>query len=122
MSWPLSTLPPTSPLHALHDALSICGAPPHVGNKYQWKNVMYVRCLPHCLNLVMKAFLGAFDATFDFSSNLKALPAFILAGGSPMRRNLMTEFGVTLSGIDCRHALARLHKVSAVSDGHADAR
>lgn len=48
----------------------------------------------------MKAFLGAFDASFAFASNLKALRAFILAGGSSKRRHSMTEFAITLSGID----------------------
>jgi hypothetical protein len=68
--------------------------------KYNWPRILYVRCLPHCLNLVMKVLLDQFDAAFKFVSNLKALRAFIIAGGSPRRRHVLREFAVTLSRID----------------------
>jgi hypothetical protein len=48
----------------------------------------------------MKAFLDPFDSRFELSSHLKALRAFVVAGGSPKRRQLLTEFAVTLSGVD----------------------
>lgn len=48
----------------------------------------------------MKAFLGEFDKKFNLASNLKALRAFVVAGGSPKRRRVLTEFAVTLSGFD----------------------
>lgn len=95
--WPSSCSPGS--IRMCHSSQCLRAAR-HAANTYKWKNVEYVRCLPHCLNLVMKAFLGAFDATFNFASTLKALRAFVVAGGSVKRRSLLTEFAVSLSGID----------------------
>ena len=41
--------------------------------KYGWI-VEYVRCLPHCLNLVMVALLEPFDAAFGISVSATPYP------------------------------------------------
>lgn len=48
----------------------------------------------------MKAFIDPFDAKFGFTSHLKALRAFVVAGGAPKRRHILTEFAVSLSSVD----------------------
>lgn len=62
--------------------------------------IVYVRCLPHCLNLVMVAFLDNFNSTFGLVPFLKQLRGFINAGGSASRRALVLEYGLSSSRVD----------------------
>lgn len=61
---------------------------------------VYVRCLPHCLNLVMVALLAPWDKRFRMSSFLKEVRGFIKAGGGVSRRMALLEYAVSLSRID----------------------
>jgi len=63
-------------------------------------NVERVRCLPHCLNLVVQAFLRPFEEEYKLTSLFKDVRAFIKAGGGNGRRGFLAEYGVNLSGID----------------------
>ena len=62
--------------------------------------IKYIRCLPHCLNLVLVAFLLAFDERFGIASFLKKVRAFIKAGGGNSRRATLMEFALSLSPMD----------------------
>ena len=63
-------------------------------------SITYARCLPHCLNLVVRAFMNVMDKDFKFSSYLKLLRSFMTAGGGVARKLLALEFGFTASGVD----------------------
>lgn len=69
-----------------------------LNSKYGW-NAEYVRCLPHCLNLVLVAFLSPFDDRFHMSTHLKQVRAFVKAGGGAKRRAALIEYGMSLSSI-----------------------
>ena len=60
----------------------------------------YVRCLPHCLNLVLVAFLGAFDAVFHMTTFLKSVRSFVKAGGTSSRKATLLEWALSLAQID----------------------
>jgi hypothetical protein len=62
--------------------------------------IQYARCLPHCLNLVVKTFMGVLDAKFKFSTNLKRMRGLLTAGGGSARKLLAIEYGFTTSSID----------------------
>jgi hypothetical protein len=62
--------------------------------------ILYARCLPHCLNLVVQTFMGVLDTKFKFSSNLKRMRSLLTAGGGSARKLLAIEYGFTISGID----------------------
>jgi len=64
------------------------------------REIKFIRCLPHCLNLVMVAFFKVFDGMYGITSFLRHLRGFINAGGSSSRRAAAIEYGVTQSGID----------------------
>ena len=63
-------------------------------------NILYARCLPHCLNLVVKSFLSVMDSTFKMSSHLKMARGFLTAGGGVARKLLAVEFAISVSGLD----------------------
>ena len=63
-------------------------------------NIIYARCLPHCLNLIVRAFMNVLDKEFKFSSNLKLMRQLLTAGGGVGRKLLALEFGFTISGVD----------------------
>jgi hypothetical protein len=63
-------------------------------------NITYARCLPHCINLVIVAFMDAIDKKFRISTNLKSFRGFLLAGGGSAKKLLAVEYGFTVSGID----------------------
>ena len=60
----------------------------------------YARCLPHCLNLVVKSFTNVMDIKFKISTHLKLARRFLTAGGGLARKLLAVEFGFAVSGID----------------------
>lgn len=62
--------------------------------------VKFVRCLPHCLNLYIVAFLKPFEVKFGMTSFLKLIRRFIKAGGGSSRRAALLEWGLSLSQID----------------------
>jgi len=62
--------------------------------------IVYARCLPHCLNLVVQTFMGVLDNKFKMSSNLKRMRSLLTAGGGSARKLLAIEYGFTTSGID----------------------
>lgn len=64
------------------------------------RHLVYVRCLPHSLNLAMRAFLKPFDKEFHITSFLRSIRAFIKAGGGSSRKRRLAEFALTLSGVD----------------------
>ena len=66
---------------------------------FRWP-VEHTRCLPHCLNLVMEAFLLPFNNRFHISSFLHQARAFVKAGGVGGRRRALREWGLSLSNID----------------------
>jgi hypothetical protein len=63
-------------------------------------NITYARCLPHCLNLLVKAFLDVFDSKYKLASNLRLTRAFLNAGGGVGHKLLAMEFGITASRVD----------------------
>jgi hypothetical protein len=63
-------------------------------------NMQYARCLPHCLNLVIKSFMNVMDVSFKISTHLKLARQFLTAGGGLARKLLAVEFGFTASSID----------------------
>ena len=63
-------------------------------------NVIYARCLPHCLNLVVRAFMNVLDKEFKYTTNLKLMRHFLTAGGGVGRKLAALEFGFTVSGVD----------------------
>jgi hypothetical protein len=69
-------------------------------NEMKGFNVTYARCLPHCLNLVIKSFLNVMDRTFKFTSHLKLARQFLTAGGGVARKLLAIEFGFAAHKID----------------------
>lgn len=69
-------------------------------NEVKGFNVTYARCLPHCLNLVIKSFLNVMDRTFKFTSHLKLARQFLTAGGGVARKLLAIEFGFAAHKID----------------------
>ena len=78
-----------SPNKATADALNAMGY-----------NVIYARCLPHCLNLVVRAFMNVLDKEFKYTTNLKLMRHFLTAGGGVGRKLAALEFGFTVSGVD----------------------
>ena len=62
--------------------------------------ITYARCLPHCLNLVVRAFMNAMDKEFKFTTNLKLMRHFLTAGGGVARKLMALEFGFTISAVD----------------------
>ena len=68
-------------------------------NKLGFK-VTFSRCLPHCINLVVGAFLQAFDKEYKLASNLKALRGLLNAGGGPGKKLLALEYGLSAARID----------------------
>jgi hypothetical protein len=62
--------------------------------------IRFSRCLPHSLNLVVKAAMGELDSTFKISSNLKTLRSFLNAGGGSAKKLLALEYGIIASSID----------------------
>lgn len=81
------------------DNASVNPSTARVLRKGGWQ-IEHVRCVPHCLNLVIRAFCDVFSDTFGMQSHLRDIRSFILAGGGNSRRALLVEWGVTLSGID----------------------
>ena len=67
--------------------------------KHGWK-AQYTRCLPHCLNLVLQQFVGAFDARYKIKSFLKTTRSFFRAGGAFSRKARVVEFGLPLWSLD----------------------
>ena len=65
-----------------------------------WAHLEYVRCLPHCLNLAMVAFVKPFDDRFKLSGLLGRLRGFLTAGGTASRKLMLIEYGLKLSGFD----------------------
>ena len=63
-------------------------------------NITYARCLPHCLNLIVRAFMNVMDKEYKFASNLKLMRHFLTAGGGVGRKLVALEFGFTVSGVD----------------------
>lgn len=70
-----------------------------LNTKYGYK-IIYVRCLPHCLNLVVKTFLDVFDDKYKLATNLKLMRAFLNAGGGIGHKLLALEFGISASRVD----------------------
>jgi hypothetical protein len=64
-----------------------------------WR-IEYVRCLPHCLNLVIVAFLDVFNETYCITSFLAMLRGFMNAGGSSNRRAKAVEACLSVSQAD----------------------
>jgi hypothetical protein len=63
-------------------------------------NIIYARCLPHCLNLIVKAFMNAMDKEFKLCTNLKLMRHFLTAGGGVARKLIALEYGFVISGVD----------------------
>jgi len=70
-----------------------------LNTNYKYK-IIYVRCLPHCLNLVVKSFLDVFDDKYKLATNLKLMRAFLNAGGGIGHKLLALEFGISASRVD----------------------
>lgn len=85
--------------HIAADNASVNAATIAILKDNGWR-ATYARCLPHCLNLVFKAFLGVFEATYNITTLLRSIRAFINAGGSASRKRIVVEYGITQSGID----------------------
>ena len=62
--------------------------------------ITYARCLPHCLNLIVRAFMSAMDKDFKLCTNLKLMRHFLMAGGGVARKLIALEYGFTISGVD----------------------
>jgi hypothetical protein len=62
--------------------------------------IRFARCLPHCINLVVKNFVDVVDTKFKISSHLKATRGFLLAGGGVGHRLRALEFGIRVSDVD----------------------
>lgn len=65
-----------------------------------YNNMEFVRCLPHCLNLVIKAFMDVVDKEILLSSNLKLTRAFLNAGGGSALKIEAASWAVSQSTID----------------------
>ena len=48
--------------------------------------ITYARCLPHTLNLVVKAFTCVIDKEYSISSNMKLTRSFLTAGGGVAKK------------------------------------
>lgn len=68
-------------------------------DSHEWP-IHHVRCVPHCLNLVIVAFCGTMSDTFGMATHLRDIRGFIKAGGGCARRAILVEWAVSLSGID----------------------
>jgi hypothetical protein len=51
-------------------------------NEIKGFNITYARCLPHCLNSVIKSFLKVMDRIFKFTTHLKLARQFPYAAGA----------------------------------------
>lgn len=97
----LYDVPPSKVLYVVADNASVNPATVDRlrAEPYSW-TAEYVRCMPHCLNLVMRAFLTIFETEYNMATHLRTIRSFIKAGGGASRRRTLAEYGVTLSGID----------------------
>ena len=68
-------------------------------NKRGFK-VTFARCLPHCANLVVQAFMDPLETAFAYGSNLKKLRGLLNAGGSSKRKLMAIEYALSTSRID----------------------
>lgn len=86
-------------LHIVADNASVNAATVDRLNQapYRW-DVGFVRCMPHCLNLCITAFLKPFEDRFNMSRHLRDIRTYYKH--SPVREQLLREYGLTLSGID----------------------
>jgi hypothetical protein len=70
-------------------------------NSLHGYNMQYARCLPHCLNPVIKSFMNVMDVSFKISTHLKLARQFLTAGGDLARKLLASSLGLLLaSSID----------------------
>lgn len=82
------------------DNASTMGKAVDVLNSTMGYKIKYARCLPHCLNLIVKPFLDVFDKEFAFTTNLKLARSFLTAGGGVARKLLALEYGLSVSRVD----------------------
>ena len=68
-------------------------------NKRGFK-VTFARCLPHCANLVVQAFMDPLETAFAYGSNLKKLRGLLNAGGSSKKKLMAVEYALSTSRID----------------------
>ena len=63
-------------------------------------SIVYARCFPHCLSLIIVAFLTVFSVQFKFDTHLREIRSFVKAGGGSSRRALFKEWALSLSRMD----------------------
>ena len=63
-------------------------------------NIELSRCLPHCLNLVLQAFLDVWNNEYHLKGFLRTCRGLVKAGGAFSRKATLVEYGLSVSNID----------------------
>lgn len=96
-------LDPTKITHLVGDNASVNLATINLlrsAHRAKFGKLRYIRCLPHTLNLVIKAFLEPFEKAYKLSEHFGDIRRVLRAGGSNTANALAIEYAIAQNRLD----------------------